>query len=120
MPETYLDTILQAASRYVEVEETIFGALSELPEMMEGAKRYIQIYQGYPEQLLERKTFDLYLSILVALNHIMQFFADSSASEILFFHVNVFLAKSSYREVFGATGKTEDIQKSAHEESGGC
>lgn len=53
--------------------------------MMEGARKYILIYQDYRDQLLERKTFDLYLSILVSLNHIMQFFADSSASEKSFF-----------------------------------
>lgn len=72
---------MQAASRYVEVEEKIFDALSELPEMMEDARRYIEIYKDYRNQLLERKTFDLYLSILTALNHIMQFFADSSTSK---------------------------------------
>lgn len=49
--------------------------------MMEGARKYIQIYQDHRDQLLERKTFDLYLSILISLKHIMQFFADSSRSE---------------------------------------
>jgi hypothetical protein len=48
--------------------------------MMEGARKYIMIYQDYRDQLLERKTFDLYLSILTSLNHIMQFFADSTTS----------------------------------------
>jgi hypothetical protein len=52
--------------------------------MMEGARKYIIIYKDYPDQLLERKTFDLYLSILTSLNHVMQFFADSSASESSF------------------------------------
>ena len=47
---------------------------------MEGARRYILIYQDYPNQSLERKTFDLYLAILKSLNHVVQFFADSTAS----------------------------------------
>jgi hypothetical protein len=62
------------------VEESIFDALVELPEIMEDARNYILIYQDYPNQSLERKTFDLYLAILKSLNHIVQFFADSAAS----------------------------------------
>lgn len=62
------------------MEENIFDALAELPEIMEGARKYILIYQDYPNQSLERKTFDLYLAILKSLNHIVQFFADSAAS----------------------------------------
>lgn len=49
--------------------------------MMESARKYISIYKDHPDQLLERKTFDLYLAILKALNHVMQFFADSSIRE---------------------------------------
>jgi hypothetical protein len=46
--------------------------------MMDGARKYISIYRDHPDQLLERKTFDLYVAILKSLTHIMQFFADSS------------------------------------------
>jgi hypothetical protein len=49
--------------------------------MMDSARKYISIYRDHPDQLLERKTFDLYLAILKALTHIMQFFADSSIRE---------------------------------------
>lgn len=49
--------------------------------MMDSARKYIYIYRDHPDQLLERKTFDLYLAILKALTHIMQFFADSSIRE---------------------------------------
>lgn len=48
---------------------------------MDDAKRYIEIYGRYRDQLLEKKTFELYLSILKALNHIMQFFVDSTWSK---------------------------------------
>jgi hypothetical protein len=76
-------TQVQAASRYIEVEDFIFEAISELPEIMEGARKYVKIYKDYPDHSLERKTFDLFLAILKSLNHMMQFFADSSASEWL-------------------------------------
>jgi hypothetical protein len=49
--------------------------------MMDSARKYISIYRDHRDQLLERKTFDLYLAILKALTHIMQFFADSSIRE---------------------------------------
>lgn len=64
--------------------------------MMEGARKYIMIYQDYRDSLLERKTFDLYLSILTSLNHIMQFFADSSASESSFSAINYPLCTESF------------------------
>jgi hypothetical protein len=67
-----------AASQYHKVEDCIFDALVEIPEAMENARRYVSIYRDHPDQYLERKTFDLYLAVLKALNHIMQFFADDS------------------------------------------
>lgn len=48
---------------------------------MSGAQKYIQIYRDFPSQSLERKTFDLYLAMLRTLNHVVQFFAESTASE---------------------------------------
>lgn len=79
------NTAFQAAGRYVTVEDSIFDALSDLPEMMDGARKYISIYRDHPDQSLERKTFDLYVAILKSLTHIMQFFADSSIREPLLF-----------------------------------
>lgn len=63
------------------MEAVILETLAEIPEIMDDAKRYIDIYGRFRDQLLEQKTFELYLSILRALNHIMQFFVDSSWSE---------------------------------------
>jgi hypothetical protein len=57
--------------------------------MMDSARKYISIYRDHPDQLLERKTFDLYLAILKALTHVMQFFADSSIREHLFLDENI-------------------------------
>ncbi|KAK8063320.1 hypothetical protein PG996_007972 [Apiospora saccharicola] len=66
-----------AAGQYKNVEETIFKALSEIPEIMESARRYVQTYYQNRDHSLERKTFDLFRAILRALLHIMKFFADS-------------------------------------------
>ncbi|KAK7959395.1 uncharacterized protein PG986_004249, partial [Apiospora aurea] len=73
---------LQAAGRYTKVEETIFKALSEIPEIMENARRYVQIYYENRYASLERKTFDPFRAILRALLHIMRFFADSKVRKI--------------------------------------
>ncbi|KAK7912143.1 hypothetical protein PG985_014624 [Apiospora marii] len=71
-----------AAGRYKNVEESIFKALSEIPEIMESARRYVQIYHQNRYHSLERKTFDLFRAILRTLLHIMKFFADSKFRKI--------------------------------------
>lgn len=75
--------IIQALGVFSKVEAVILETLAEIPEIMDDAKRYIGIYSRYRDQLLEKKTFELYLSILKSLNHIMQFFVDSSWSEFI-------------------------------------
>ncbi|KAK8062231.1 hypothetical protein PG997_014328 [Apiospora hydei] len=74
--------VIGAAGRYTKIEETIFEALSEIPEIMENARRYVQIYFENRYHSLERKTFDLFRAILRALLHIMKFFADSKVRKI--------------------------------------
>src|ERR1039457_5227901 len=80
--------MIQAASQYHKVEDCIFDALVEIPEAMEHARRYISIYSDEPDPFLERKTFDLYLAVLRALNQIMQFFADNQLRELFHFLSN--------------------------------
>ena len=72
------DICSQAAGQFQKVEDAIFEALVEIPETMESAQRYIQIYSEMQESLLEKRTFDLFWAVLKALIHIMRFFADSS------------------------------------------
>ncbi|KAK7964339.1 hypothetical protein PG988_011313 [Apiospora saccharicola] len=71
-----------AAGQYKNVEETIFKALSDIPEIMESARRYVQTYYQNRDHSLEQKTFDLFRAILRALLHIMKFFADSKFRKI--------------------------------------
>lgn len=73
--------IVQAVGAFSKVEAVILETLAEIPEMMDDAKRYIEIYGRYRDQCLEKTTFQLFLSVLKALNHIMQFFVDSPWSK---------------------------------------
>lgn len=50
---------------------------------MEDARRYIEIYGRCRDQLLEKRTFELFLSILKTLTQVMQFFADSTFSKYI-------------------------------------
>ncbi|KAK7728277.1 hypothetical protein SLS63_006725 [Diaporthe eres] len=75
--------IIQAAGAFSKVEAVILETLADIPEMMDDAKRYIEIYRGCQDQLLEKSTFQLYLSVLKALNQIMQFFVDSPLNSIV-------------------------------------
>lgn len=68
---------------FAKVETAILETLAEIPEVMDDARRYIEIYGKCRDQLLETKTFELYQSILQTLTHVMQFFADSSFREFL-------------------------------------
>ncbi|KAK6062704.1 hypothetical protein SCUP515_13109 [Seiridium cupressi] len=73
-----VDISLQAAGQYVKVEKLIFEALAEIPDIIKGARSYVEVYAKRRDQTLERTTFDLFLAIMKALCHIMQFFADGS------------------------------------------
>lgn len=70
--------LVQAVGAFSKVESVILETLADIPEVLHDAKRYIDIYGKYRDHLLEKRTFELYLSILTALTHVMQFFADSS------------------------------------------
>jgi hypothetical protein len=72
------ETNSQAASQYRKVQDAVFEALSEIPEIMESARRYIQIYADQQDSILEKRTFDLFRAILGTLIQIMRCFVDSS------------------------------------------
>ncbi|KAF3025095.1 hypothetical protein E8E14_014568 [Neopestalotiopsis sp. 37M] len=74
--------VIGAAGRYVKVEEAVFGALADIPEIIQGAQNYVKLYADRQDQFLERKTFDLFLAILKTLTHIMQFLADGGLKSI--------------------------------------
>ncbi|KAI0157022.1 hypothetical protein GGR57DRAFT_78043 [Xylariaceae sp. FL1272] len=73
---------ISAATRYTKIEDEIFQALEEIPQMMEHSRQYMQIYADYRDSALEKQTFHLFRSILRALIQIMQFFKDSTFRKI--------------------------------------
>ncbi|KAF6813202.1 hypothetical protein CSOJ01_04713, partial [Colletotrichum sojae] len=77
-----------AAGQYTKVEEDIFKALADIPDIMETIRRYIGIYWQKPDHRFEQRVFNLFRASLKTLRHIMQFFADSK-----------------YRKLLGAVGK---------------
>ncbi|CAM1506332.1 Fc.00g059730.m01.CDS01 [Cosmosporella sp. VM-42] len=71
-----------AVGHYSKVEDAVLETLAQIPEIIDNARRYIDLYSKSRDQRLESRTFDLYLSILKALTHVMRFFADSSLRKI--------------------------------------
>ncbi|KAI0874100.1 hypothetical protein GGS24DRAFT_460595 [Hypoxylon argillaceum] len=86
--------VIGAASRYTKVEDEIFQALAEIPEILERSRRYIMIYADLRDSFLEKRTFDLFRSILRTLSHIMRFFKDSTLRK---FSESI-LKQGSYKE----------------------
>ncbi|RWA05709.1 hypothetical protein EKO27_g9392 [Xylaria grammica] len=54
--------VIGAAGRYTKVEDEIFQALAEIPEILERSRRYIKIYADLRDHFLEKRTFDLFRS----------------------------------------------------------
>ncbi|EFW98416.1 hypothetical protein CMQ_4268 [Grosmannia clavigera kw1407] len=70
--------IIGAAEQYSHVEEAVLEGLAKIPEIIDGAKRYVQIYAQQKKNRLERRTFDIYLAILRALVHMLKFILEGS------------------------------------------
>ncbi|KAK6064552.1 hypothetical protein SCUP234_12958 [Seiridium cupressi] len=97
-----VDISLQAAGQYVKVEKLIFEALAEIPDITKGARSYVEVYAKRRDQTLERTTFDLFLAIMKALCHIMQFFADGSI-------------RKTFESTFKQSGYKSELFKSIEE-----
>ncbi|KAI1747728.1 hypothetical protein F4782DRAFT_520175 [Xylaria castorea] len=97
--------VIGAAGRYKKVEDEIFQALAEIPEILEHSQRYIKIYADYRDHFLEKRTFDLFRSILRTLSHIMRFFKDSALRK---FSESI-LKQGSYKE--DLTASLEEVTK---------
>ncbi|KAI8944576.1 hypothetical protein F4801DRAFT_594847 [Xylaria longipes] len=93
--------VVRAAGRYKKVEDEIFEALAEIPEILEHSRRYIKIYADVRDNFLEKRTFDLFRSILRSLSHIMRFFKDSALRK---FSESI-LKQESYKEELTASLK---------------
>ncbi|KAI0453850.1 hypothetical protein F5B21DRAFT_478091 [Xylaria acuta] len=108
--------VIGAAGRYKKVEDEIFQALAEIPEILEHSRRYIEIYADLRDHFLEKRTFDLFRSILRTLSHIMRFFKDSAFRK---FSESI-LKQGSYKEELTASLKevtkySEKLQEEANQ-----
>ncbi|KAL3301869.1 hypothetical protein RB213_005008 [Colletotrichum asianum] len=74
---------LQAAGQYIKVEEDVFQALSDIPDIMETTRRYVEIYWKRRNNRFEKRVFNLYRACLRALHHVMKFFSDSKFRKAL-------------------------------------
>ncbi|KAH7312721.1 hypothetical protein B0I35DRAFT_437582 [Stachybotrys elegans] len=99
--------LIGAASHYGKAEETVIQALSDIPCIMEGARRYVERYRQMRGQFLEQRTFELFRAILKLLCHIMQFFIDRKSKRFLGSLVKQDSYKEDLREAL------EEVQKRA-------
>ncbi len=105
---------MQAAGHFSKAEDAILEALARIPEVIDGSRRYIQIYSQSRDHFLERRTFELYLSILKALTHIMRFFADSAFRKLylgcsLYTHTNALLTGKVYQPILKQSSYKSDL-----------
>ncbi|KAL9119792.1 MAG: hypothetical protein Q9187_003655 [Circinaria calcarea] len=77
-----LKLILGAASRLHDIRTFVYMALSEIPDAVEKARRYMNIYKNTSAFQLTQRTIELYSAILVALKDIMDYFLDRPARKI--------------------------------------
>ncbi|KAI0548227.1 hypothetical protein F4679DRAFT_551685 [Xylaria curta] len=109
--------VIGAAGRYKKVEDEIFEALSEIPEILEHSRRYIKIYADLRDHFLEKRTFDLFRSILRTLSHIMRFFKDSALRRIS----ESILKQGLYKEELTASlAEVTKCSKKLQEEASQC
>ncbi|KAI0198182.1 hypothetical protein F4808DRAFT_265975 [Astrocystis sublimbata] len=99
--------MIGAAGRYKKVQEEIFVALADIPEIIEHSQRYVKIYADTKDHYLEKRTFELFRTILRALINIMRFFNDSAFRKLS----ESFLKQKSYKDEI--TSSVKEVAKCA-------
>ncbi|KAM0227395.1 hypothetical protein ACHAPO_011581 [Fusarium lateritium] len=106
-----------AAGQYTKVEESIFEALSEIPRIMESAKRYVDMYRQIRDQFLEQRTIELFRAILTFLRQVMQFFLDDKSKKF----IGSLMKQSSYKEqLFESVDTVKACAQVVNEEASQC
>ncbi|KAK1561753.1 uncharacterized protein LY79DRAFT_530827 [Colletotrichum navitas] len=98
----------KAATQYSSTGEAIFQFLSDIPDIMENARQTFALYKEMGGHSLDRRSFELFRAVLSALNHIMQFFADSKMDK--FFQVTI--KQSAYKSDLQIS--VDNVRKQAH------
>ena len=75
---------IQAAARSSEVREKVLDALDSIPETLEQADIFIEIYRSRSDKRLAQKAVALYVAILAALEHMIEWLDENVFSETLF------------------------------------
>ncbi|RBR13213.1 hypothetical protein FVER53590_09900 [Fusarium verticillioides] len=109
--------IIGAAGRYTKVEESVYEAISEIPMIMEHAKRYVDMYRQLRDQFLEQRTIELFRAILTLLHQVMQFFLDGKPKKL----IGSLMQQGSYKEqLFQSVEAIKACAQAVNDEASQC
>ncbi|KAF5572063.1 hypothetical protein FPANT_13377 [Fusarium pseudoanthophilum] len=109
--------IIGAAGRYTKVEEGVYEAISEVPMIMEHAKRYVDMYRQMRDQFLEQRTIELFRAILTLLHQVMQFFLDGKPKKF----IGSLIQQGSYKEqLFQSVEAIKACAQAVNDEASQC
>ncbi|KAG5751774.1 hypothetical protein H9Q70_005568 [Fusarium xylarioides] len=109
--------IIGAAGRYIKVEESVYEAISEIPIIMEHAKRYVDMYRQMRDQFLEQRTIELFRAILTLLHQIMQFFLDGKPKKF----IGSLIQQGAYKEqLFQSVEAIKACAQAVNDEASQC
>ncbi|KAF5647841.1 uncharacterized protein FTJAE_1524 [Fusarium tjaetaba] len=109
--------IIGAAGRYTKVEESVYEAISEIPMIMERAKRYVDMYRQMRDQFLEQRTIELFRAILTLLHQVMQFFLDGKPKKF----IGSLIQQGSYKEqLFQSVEAIKACAQAVNDEASQC
>ncbi|KAF4447064.1 hypothetical protein F53441_9363 [Fusarium austroafricanum] len=109
--------VIGAASRYTKIEESVYEAISEIPIIMERAKRYVDMYRQMRDQFLEQRTIELFRAILSLLRQVMQFFLDGKPKKF----IGSLMQQGAYKEqLFESVDTIKVCAQAVNEEASQC
>ncbi|KAF5720097.1 hypothetical protein FMUND_4381 [Fusarium mundagurra] len=109
--------IIGAAGRYTKVEEGVYEAISEIPIIMERAKRYVDMYRQMRDQFLEQRTIELFRAILTLLQQVMQFFLDGKPKKL----IGSLMQQGAYKEqLFQSVEAIKACAQAVNDEASQC
>lgn len=73
--------MLQAATRLQDIRACVYEALSDIPEAIRQAQKYVEIYKKEEPYRLKQETVALYNAILITLQNILGFFTRTAGSK---------------------------------------
>ncbi|KAJ4003192.1 hypothetical protein NW752_011633 [Fusarium irregulare] len=109
--------VIGAAGQYTKVEEGVYEALSEIPRIMDSAKRYVGLYRQMREQSVEQRTIELFRAILTFLRRVMQYFLDDKSKKFM----GTLMKQGTYKEqLFTSLDAVKACAQAVNEEAWQC